>query len=50
VSVGGRWRGRRWVRFLRAATEMREHGTFSFARDAISYGELSAMFEEVSSG
>ena len=29
--------------FLRAAREMREHGTFAFAKDAASPGEISAM-------
>jgi 2-methylisocitrate lyase-like PEP mutase family enzyme len=31
--------------FLRAAREMREHGTFTFAEEAVSYKELSAMFK-----
>ena len=31
--------------FLRAAREMRELGTFTFADDAVSYPEVSAMFE-----
>jgi 2-methylisocitrate lyase-like PEP mutase family enzyme len=30
--------------FLRAASEMRDHGTFSFAEDAVSYKGLSEMF------
>jgi len=30
--------------FLQAAREMREHGTFDFARQAASPKELSAMF------
>ena len=30
--------------FLRAAREMREHGTFNFADDAVSYAELNAIF------
>ena len=45
VSVGGALARTALGAFLRAATEMRDHGTFSFARDSISYGELSAMFE-----
>jgi 2-methylisocitrate lyase-like PEP mutase family enzyme len=32
--------------FLRAAREMREHGTFSFAQDAVSFRDISAMFEK----
>jgi 2-methylisocitrate lyase-like PEP mutase family enzyme len=31
--------------FLGAAREMREHGTFTFADEAVSYREISAMFE-----
>ena len=31
--------------FLRAANEMREHGTFTFAEEAVSYRDLSAMFQ-----
>jgi 2-methylisocitrate lyase-like PEP mutase family enzyme len=31
--------------FLHAASEMQEHGTFSFAADAAPYGTLNAMFE-----
>jgi 2-methylisocitrate lyase-like PEP mutase family enzyme len=31
--------------FLRAAQEMRAHGTFTFADEAVSFGEISAMFE-----
>ena len=30
---------------LRAAKEMQEHGTFTFADEAVSYREISAMFE-----
>ena len=30
--------------FLRAAREMQEHGTFSFAEDAVSYRDISTMF------
>jgi 2-methylisocitrate lyase-like PEP mutase family enzyme len=31
--------------FLRAAREMREHGTFTFANDAISFREISGLFQ-----
>jgi 2-methylisocitrate lyase-like PEP mutase family enzyme len=31
--------------FLRAAQEMHQHGTFTFAKDAASPREISAMFE-----
>jgi 2-methylisocitrate lyase-like PEP mutase family enzyme len=30
--------------FLRAAREMREHGTFTFATDAVGYRDINAMF------
>ena len=30
--------------FLRAAREMHDHGTFAFANDAASTGEITAMF------
>jgi 2-methylisocitrate lyase-like PEP mutase family enzyme len=31
--------------FLRAAQEMREKGTFTFAEDAVAYRDISAMFD-----
>ena len=31
--------------FLRAAEEMRDHGTFTFADDIVSFRDISAMFE-----
>jgi 2-methylisocitrate lyase-like PEP mutase family enzyme len=31
--------------FLRAAEEMRDHGTFTFADDAAKYADLNALFE-----
>jgi len=31
--------------FLRAAREMKTHGTFTFADEAASYGEINAMFK-----
>jgi 2-methylisocitrate lyase-like PEP mutase family enzyme len=44
VSVG-RARARAALgAFLRAAREMKEHGTFSFAQQAVSYRDISAMF------
>jgi len=33
--------------FLRAAREMREHGTFTFAAEAVSFRDISAMFAEM---
>ena len=43
VSVGGALCRTAVGAFLRAAREMREHGTFTFANDAPSGGEISAM-------
>jgi hypothetical protein len=31
--------------FLRAAREMREHGRFTFADEAVSFREISAFFK-----
>jgi 2-methylisocitrate lyase-like PEP mutase family enzyme len=44
VSVGSALSRAALGAFLRAAREMRETGTFTFARDAVSYGEISALF------
>jgi 2-methylisocitrate lyase-like PEP mutase family enzyme len=44
VSVGSALSRAALGAFLRAATEMREHGTFAFAADAVSYRDISAMF------
>jgi len=33
--------------FLRAAREMREHGTFTFAKDAVSPREMNAIFKSL---
>jgi 2-methylisocitrate lyase-like PEP mutase family enzyme len=43
VSVGSCLSRAALGAFLRAAREMREHGTFAFAEDAVSFQELSAM-------
>jgi 2-methylisocitrate lyase-like PEP mutase family enzyme len=45
VSVGSALSRAALGAFLRAAREMKEHGTFAFANDAISYREISAMFD-----
>lgn len=45
ASVGGALSRAALGAFLRAATEMLEHGTFAFADEAVSYRELSSMFE-----
>ncbi len=45
VSVGSALCRAALGAFLRAAREMQERGTFGFAADAVSYREVSAMFE-----
>jgi 2-methylisocitrate lyase-like PEP mutase family enzyme len=45
VSVGSALARAALGAFLRAAREMKEHGTFSFAEEAVSYRDLSAMFK-----
>jgi 2-methylisocitrate lyase-like PEP mutase family enzyme len=44
VSVGSALSRAALGAFLRAAREMREHGTFTFAAEAVNYREISAMF------
>ncbi|HEX3110985.1 MAG TPA: isocitrate lyase/phosphoenolpyruvate mutase family protein, partial [Thermoanaerobaculia bacterium] len=44
ISVGSGLARAAFGAFLRAANEMREHGTFTFADDAVPYRDLSAMF------
>ncbi len=44
VSVGSALSRAALGAFLRAGQEMREHGTFTFADEAVSYRDLSAMF------
>lgn len=44
VSVGSSLARAALGAFLRAAREMREHGTFSFAADAVSPKEINAIF------
>ena len=44
VSVGSALSRAALGAFLRAAREMREHGTFAFAEEAVSYRDLNAMF------
>lgn len=45
VSVGSTLSRAALGAFLRAAREMREHGTFTFADDAVSYRDLNSMFD-----
>lgn len=44
VSVGSALSRAALGAFLRAAQEMRAHGTFTFADEAVSFREISAMF------
>jgi 2-methylisocitrate lyase-like PEP mutase family enzyme len=46
VSVGSALSRAALGAFLRAAREMREHGTFTFAQEAVSYRDISDMFPE----
>lgn len=45
ISVGGALARAALGAFLRAATEMRDHGSFTFAQEAVSYKDISAMFD-----
>jgi 2-methylisocitrate lyase-like PEP mutase family enzyme len=45
VSVGSALARAALSAFLRAAREMQEHGTFTFAEDAASSRDIVAMFE-----
>jgi 2-methylisocitrate lyase-like PEP mutase family enzyme len=44
VSVGSVLSRVAFGAFLRAATEMRDQGTFSFGEDIVSFRDISAMF------
>lgn len=46
VSVGGSLARAALGAFLRAAREMREHGTFTYAEDAVSSREIVEMFDK----
>jgi 2-methylisocitrate lyase-like PEP mutase family enzyme len=45
VSVGSALSRAALGAFLRAAREMREHGTFNFVDEAVGYQQISAMFD-----
>jgi 2-methylisocitrate lyase-like PEP mutase family enzyme len=45
VSVGSALARAALGAFLRAGREMREHGTFTFAEDAVSFRDIMAMFK-----
>lgn len=44
VSIGSALSRAAYGAFLRAATEMRDRGAFTFAEDAVSFQDLTAMF------
>jgi 2-methylisocitrate lyase-like PEP mutase family enzyme len=46
VSIGSLLSRAAYGAFLRAAQEMREHGTFTFADEAVSFQDLSALFKQ----
>jgi 2-methylisocitrate lyase-like PEP mutase family enzyme len=46
ISVGGSLSRTALGAFLRAAREMLDHGTFTFAQDAVSHRDINAMFAE----
>jgi 2-methylisocitrate lyase-like PEP mutase family enzyme len=46
ISVGSALSRAALGAFLRAAREMRDHGTFTFANEAISYRDITTMFEK----
>lgn len=48
ISVGSALSRAALGAFLRAARELRDHGTFTFANDAISYRDITKMFESIS--
>jgi methylisocitrate lyase len=46
ISVGGALARAAWGGFLRAATEIAEHGTFASLNDAVPFAELDGSFHE----
>jgi 2-methylisocitrate lyase-like PEP mutase family enzyme len=50
ISVGSALARAALGAFLRAAQEMRDHGTFGFADEAISYRDITAMLESIAPG
>jgi len=47
ISVGSALARAALRAFLRAAQEMREHGTFTFAEDAVAYRDISDLFPAI---
>jgi len=50
VSVGSALARAAYGAFLRAAREVREHGTFTFMQQAVPFAEINAMFKVVAGG
>src|SRR5262249_40391859 len=50
ISVGSALSRAALGAFLRAAREMREQGTFTFAAEAANYRDLNAMFSQAEGG
>ena len=49
ISVGGALARAAWTGFLRAATEIAEHGSFTNLSDAVPFAELNALLQRVAS-
>ncbi|NSX55505.1 isocitrate lyase/PEP mutase family protein [Parasulfitobacter algicola] len=46
ISVGGSFARAAWAGMIRAAEEVRDHGTFTYAQDAIPDGVISQMMSD----
>jgi 2-methylisocitrate lyase-like PEP mutase family enzyme len=46
VSVGSSLARAAYGAFLKAAQEVKEHGTFNYAQDAISFAQINAIFNK----
>jgi 2-methylisocitrate lyase-like PEP mutase family enzyme len=46
ISIGSGLARAAFSAFLRAGTEMREHGTFTFAQGTVSLSEIGELFAE----
>ena len=46
ISVGGALARAAWGGFLRAATEIAEHGTFAGLNEAVPFAELDGSFRD----
>ena len=50
ISLGPTFLRAAMTAFLRAAREVREHGTFEFAKDAVTFAELNALMASKATG